>query len=114
MHNRLPESSLRLGHHMPAALPFVAPFFAKLSKAGFDIDDHRIKPVIRRNGRRIVADYDRLSVRFRMHGQSTTVASIDLDRLQKTLRAAKKIADYAAVDSQISKLVRQLKDATEL
>ena len=60
-------------------------------------------------------------VRCRLHVKSSRFSLSQLSRscteFQRRVeinQAAKEIADYAAVDSQISRLVRQLKDATDL
>jgi hypothetical protein len=45
MTNRLPKLSYRLAHHFPEALPFIVPFYNKLTEAGFEIDGRHIKPV---------------------------------------------------------------------
>jgi hypothetical protein len=113
MTNRLPELSYRLAHHFPEALPFIVPFYNKLTEAGFEIDEHHIKPVIRRNGYRIVSDYDDSSVTFRLYRAEQPIATIDLAQLRKRIEGVKKVRDYAAVDARIDRLVDQLLAATE-
>lgn len=113
MPNRLPELSYRLAHHFPDALPFIVPFYNKLTRAGFDIDERKIKPVIRRNGHRIVADYGNSPVTFKLYGEEASITTVDLARLRKRIESVKRVADYAAVDAQITQLVAELRAATE-
>jgi hypothetical protein len=113
MPNRLPDLSYRLAHHFPDALPFIVPFYNKLSRAGFEIDEHHIKPVIRRNGQRIVTDYNDSSVTFRLYGEDHPITTVDLARLRKRIEGVKKVSDYAAVDARIEQLVAELEAATE-
>jgi hypothetical protein len=113
MSNRLPELSYRLAHHLPDALPFIVPFYNKLTQAGFEIDEHHIRPVIRRNGYRIVTDHTNSSVTFRHFREQEPIATVDLARLCKRIEGVKKVRDYAAVDAQIARIVDQLVTATE-
>jgi len=113
MTTRLPELSYRLAHHFPDALPFIIPFYNKLADAGFDIDERKIKPVIRRNGRRIVVDYGDSSVTFKLYGEEEPITTVDLARLRKRIEGVKRVSDYAAVDARITQLVTELRAATE-
>src|SRR6266581_3298109 len=83
--SRLPELSYRLAHHFPDALPFIVPFYNMLTRAGFEIDEAHIKPVIRRNGFRIVTDYGNSSVTFRLYGEEQPISTIDLARLRRRI-----------------------------
>jgi hypothetical protein len=113
MSNRLPELSYRLAHHFPDALPFIVPFYNKLSRAGFEIDEHHLKPVIRRNGYRIISDYHNTSVTFRLYGEQQPITTVDLAQLRTRVESVKRVRDYAAVDAHIDRLVGQLLTATE-
>ncbi|HKW61906.1 MAG TPA: hypothetical protein VJN89_05120 [Candidatus Acidoferrum sp.] len=113
MSNRLPELSYRLAHHFPDALPFIVPFYNKLQRAGFEIDEHHLKPVIRRNGYRVISDYAGSTVTFRLYGERRPITSVDLSRLRKRIEGVKRVRDYAGVDAQVEQLVAQLWDATE-
>ena len=112
---RLPELSYRLAHHFPSALPFFVPFYAKVTQAGFSIDKKRIKPVLRRNGKRIITDYskDGSTVTFRFWGTHGTIASIDLNKLKDRIDRIKRVGDYAKVDDVLERLVVDLKTATD-
>ena len=113
MSNRLPELSYRLAHHFPDALPFIIPFYNKLTDAGFQIDEHHIRPVIRRNGYRIVAKNGHSSVTFSLYGSQNPITTVDLARLRRRIDGVKRVRDYDAVDTQIDRLVGQLVAATE-
>jgi len=113
MSNRLPELSYRLAHHFPDALPFIVPFYHKLQGAGFQIDEHHIKPVLRRNGHRVISDHDGSTVTFRLYGAEEPITSVNLARLRKRIERVKKVRDYASVDAQVDQLVAHLRDATE-
>jgi hypothetical protein len=113
MPTRLPELSYRLAHHFPDALPFIIPFYNKLTAAGFEIDEKHIKPVLRRKGRRIVTDHGESSVTFHLFGEKSSIATVDLRQLLKKIQSVKKVADYRAVDNQIAQLVELLKKATD-
>jgi hypothetical protein len=115
MPGRLPELSYRLAHHFPAALPFIIPFYNKLAAAGFDIDERKIKPVIRRNGRRIVTDYEtapQASVLFRFYGEQRPITAVNFTHLLTRIQEVRSVRDYAEVDNRIDDLVRQLEQAT--
>jgi hypothetical protein len=111
--SRLPELSYRLAHHFPDALPFIVPFYNKLTRAGFEIDESHIKPVIRRNGQRIVTRHGGSSVTFNLYGHEQPITTVDLARLVKRIENVKRVADYAAVDARIDELVAELQAATE-
>ncbi len=113
MPSRLPELSYRLAHHFPDALPFIVPFYNKLQRAGFEIDERHLKPVIRRNGQRIVAEYAGSTVTFRPYGQRQAISHVNLARLRRQIEGVKRVRDYAVVDAQLDQLVANLRDATE-
>ncbi len=90
-----------------------SPFYNKLTEAGFKIDERHIRPVIRRNGYRIVTEHGNASVTFRLYGSEKPITVVDLARLRKRIEGVKKVKDYAAVDAQIDQLVALLETATE-
>lgn len=113
---RLPELSYRLAHHFPEGLPFIVPFYNKLTNAGFDIDERKLKPVLRRNGFRIVTDYSRdrngASVTFRLYRQTEPITTLDLSELLGRIRHVRSVRDYAAVDRLVDDVVHRLELAT--
>jgi hypothetical protein len=111
---RLPELSYRLAHHFPDALPFIVPFYNKLEKAGFEIDERKLKPVLRRNGKRIITDYSTGGsvVVFRLYGQKNKITSVDLKKLKAEISKVQQVSDYGAIDGKLDALVDQLAQAT--
>jgi hypothetical protein len=108
MQTRLPELSRRLAHHFPDALSFIVPFYNELIVAGFEIDERRIKLVLRRNGKRIATDYGDSAVRFRFSGEDESIATVDLAVLRSGIGRVGRVSDYLAVDSHLDTLTAEL------
>lgn len=114
---RLPELSYRLAHHLPEALPFIIPFYHKLRDSGFDIDERKIKPVLRRNGFRIVVNYERnnqgVIVVFYLYGKKEQpIITVNLNELLQGFHRIHSVRDYADIDRRIDQVVTALINVT--
>ncbi len=109
------QLSLRLGHHFPEALPYLLPFYQKAEAAGFQIDKNKIKPVLSRNGKRIVVDYSKAdsSVSFRLYRQPYPFVTMNLSILNHQLKRVRRPSGYHRIDKEINNLVRELRRATD-